>query len=148
MDDSVETGLMGSTGSTGSTGSRNLRGLHRTSVRSTGWRRSVFIGRHVKDYLYRRPQMAKLTTKERKKLPASDFGGPDRSYPMPDKSHARDATARASANASPAVKARVDAKADRILGKKSMKVAGGMTKVPKAPLDAKTLASMKSSLKM
>lgn len=40
--------------------------------------------------------MAKLTAAERKKLPASKFAGPDRSYPIPDKSHARNALSRAS----------------------------------------------------
>jgi hypothetical protein len=40
--------------------------------------------------------MAKLTTKARDKLPAREFAGPDRSYPIPDKSHARNAKARAS----------------------------------------------------
>ena len=33
--------------------------------------------------------MAKLSTKQRKKLPASTFAGPDRSFPIPDKKHAR-----------------------------------------------------------
>lgn len=33
--------------------------------------------------------MARLTSKERKKLPAKDFAGPGRSFPMPDKAHAR-----------------------------------------------------------
>lgn len=37
----------------------------------------------------------KLTTKARKKLPAGKFAGPDRSYPIPDKSHAANAKARA-----------------------------------------------------
>lgn len=40
--------------------------------------------------------MAKLTARRRKKLPAKDFAGKDRSYPIPDKSHARNALARAS----------------------------------------------------
>lgn len=40
--------------------------------------------------------MAKLTTKARKALPAADFAGPGRSYPIPDKSHAANAKARAS----------------------------------------------------
>lgn len=88
--------------------------------------------------------MAKLSTEARKKLPASDFGGPDRSYPVNDKAHAANAKARV-ADKSPALKAKVDAKADKILKAKK-----GMTKVPgKAkgkPLDAKTLASMKKSL--
>lgn len=60
--------------------------------------------------------MAKLTTAARKSLPPSDFGGPDRSYPMPDKAHAANAKARASQFASPAVKAEVDSKANKILG--------------------------------
>lgn len=61
--------------------------------------------------------MARLTARTRKALPAKDFAGPDRSYPMPDKAHARDAKAMAARFASPAVKQRVDAKADRMLGK-------------------------------
>jgi hypothetical protein len=38
--------------------------------------------------------MAKLTAKARKAIPAKDFAGPDRSYPIEDKSHARNALAR------------------------------------------------------
>jgi hypothetical protein len=70
--------------------------------------------------------MAKLTTKARKALPKSDFGQPGRkAYPMPDRSHAANAKARASqqeakGNLSPSAKAKIDAKANRILkrGKK------------------------------
>jgi len=40
--------------------------------------------------------MARLTSKERNSLPASDFAGPDRSFPVNDKNHARNALARAS----------------------------------------------------
>ena len=40
--------------------------------------------------------MAKLTAKARKKIPDSDFAGPNRSYPIEDKSHARNALSRAS----------------------------------------------------
>lgn len=40
--------------------------------------------------------MAKLTAKTRNAIPGKDFAGPDRSYPIEDKSHARDALARAS----------------------------------------------------
>lgn len=40
--------------------------------------------------------MAKLTSKQRNKLPAHEFAGPERSYPIPDKSHARNALARVS----------------------------------------------------
>lgn len=40
--------------------------------------------------------MAKLDTAQRKKIPSKEFAGPDRSYPIEDKSHARNALARAS----------------------------------------------------
>lgn len=66
--------------------------------------------------------MGKLTTKQRKSLPASAFAGPKRSYPIPDPAHARAALSRASANASPAVKA--DIKAHIASKYPSMKIAG------------------------
>lgn len=70
--------------------------------------------------------MAKLTTKQRKKLPASAFAGPGRSYPVEDKSHAANAKARASqavkaGRMSKAQEARIDAKANRVLGKRKKK---------------------------
>ena len=70
--------------------------------------------------------MSKLTTKARKALPKSEFAGPDRSYPVPDKSHARNAKARASqaVNAgrmSKSQESKIDAKADRVLGKSKKK---------------------------
>jgi hypothetical protein len=40
--------------------------------------------------------MAKLTAKTRNAIPSSEFAGPDRSYPIEDKNHARNALARAS----------------------------------------------------
>lgn len=61
--------------------------------------------------------MAKLTTKARKAIPTSKFAGPNRSYPIPDRAHAANAKARASQFASPALKARIDKKADAVLGK-------------------------------
>lgn len=67
--------------------------------------------------------MAKLTTKKRNALPKSDFGLPGKEkYPMPDKSHAANAKARATqmvnkGKLSPAAKAKIDAKANRILDK-------------------------------
>lgn len=61
--------------------------------------------------------MAALTTKARNKLSASSFAGPNRSYPVEDKAHARNAKARASEYASPALKAKVDRAADKVLGK-------------------------------
>ena len=71
--------------------------------------------------------MAKLTAKQRDKLPASSFAGPDRSYPVNDRSHAANAKARAAqqvkkGNLSRAAEARIDAKANKVLGKKSRKM--------------------------
>lgn len=67
--------------------------------------------------------MAKLTTKARKALPASKFAGPGRSYPVQDRQHAALAKAYATkevakGNLSPGGRARIDAKANRVLGKK------------------------------
>lgn len=53
--------------------------------------------------------MAKLTAKTRNALPAKDFAGPDRSFPIEDKSHARNALARV-ANKGPELKAKVRSK--------------------------------------
>ncbi len=63
--------------------------------------------------------MAKLSTKSRNALPKGDFAGPDRSYPVNDRAHAIAAKARATQFASPAEKAKIDAKANRVLGTKS-----------------------------
>jgi len=69
--------------------------------------------------------MALLKAKARNKLKSSTFGLPgERKYPMPDKSHAANAKARATqmVNAgklSPSSKAKIDAKANRVLGKKA-----------------------------
>jgi len=66
--------------------------------------------------------MADLKTNTRNKLPDSKFGLPgSRKYPMPDKSHAGNAKARATqmvdaGKLSPAAAARIRAKANRILG--------------------------------
>ena len=65
--------------------------------------------------------MPELTTEQRKREPASDFGLPDeRKYPMPDRSHARNAKARASqqeneGNLTQKEKQQIDRKADDIL---------------------------------
>jgi hypothetical protein len=40
--------------------------------------------------------MAKLTTKQRAAIKAKDFAGPNRSYPIEDRSHAVNALARSS----------------------------------------------------
>lgn len=65
--------------------------------------------------------MAKLTSAKRRNLPASDFAGPARSYPVNDANHARNALARASQAAnegriSKSEEARIDAKAHAKLG--------------------------------
>lgn len=67
--------------------------------------------------------MAKLNAKARKKIPSSEFGMPgERKYPMPDKSHAANAKARATqmvkkGKLSPATAAKIKAKANRVLDK-------------------------------
>ena len=66
--------------------------------------------------------MSKLTTKARNALPDSKFAGPDRSYPVQDRSHAANAKARArqavkAGRMSESTKERIDAKANRKLGK-------------------------------
>lgn len=40
--------------------------------------------------------MSKLDAKTRNAIPSNEFAGPDRSYPIEDASHARNALARAS----------------------------------------------------
>lgn len=66
--------------------------------------------------------MAKLTSARRKRLPKSSFGLPGRrAYPMPDKSHAANAKARASqavkaGRMSKSTERKIDAKANRKLG--------------------------------
>lgn len=57
--------------------------------------------------------MAKLSTKARKALPTNQFAGPNRSYPIPDRSHAINAEARATQYASPVLKSRVQAAVKR-----------------------------------
>ncbi len=66
--------------------------------------------------------MSVLTSKARNRLKASQFAGPDRSYPTPDASHAANAKARATqaVNAgrlSPAQAAAIKAKANKVLSK-------------------------------
>ncbi len=67
--------------------------------------------------------MSDLTSRQRKGLKSSTFGLPgERKYPMPDRAHAANAKARASQQVakgglSPSQKAKIDAKANKILGK-------------------------------
>jgi hypothetical protein len=67
--------------------------------------------------------MAKLRAARRNKLPSSKFGLPgSRKYPMPDRSHAANAKARATqmvrkGKLSASSAARIRAKANRVLGR-------------------------------
>jgi hypothetical protein len=68
----------------------------------------------------------KLTTKKRNSLPNKAFAGPGRSYPIEDRAHAANAKARASqmekkGKLSPSMKAKIDAKANKVLAKKGKK---------------------------
>ena len=56
--------------------------------------------------------MAKLSARARAKLPSSTFAGPGRSFPIPDKNHAKAALAligHAPASARPKIRARAHA---------------------------------------
>ena len=68
--------------------------------------------------------MAKLTAKTRNRLPAKDFAGPHRSFPIEDASHARNALARAS-QFHPELKAKIRAKVRRKFPSIQMKMNGG-----------------------
>jgi hypothetical protein len=66
--------------------------------------------------------VAELSGKKRSKLQDKTFGLPDeRKYPMPDKAHAANAKARAAQQVgksiTPAEKAKIDRKANKVLGK-------------------------------
>lgn len=68
--------------------------------------------------------MAKLTAKARKAIPKAEFGIPkERKFPLNDKSHARNAKARASemenkGKISKSTESKIDRKADKVLGKR------------------------------
>lgn len=67
--------------------------------------------------------MAKLTTKNRNKIPKNEFGLPgERKYPMNDVAHAKNAKSRATqmvnkGKLSESSKQKIDAKANRIINK-------------------------------
>lgn len=77
--------------------------------------------------------MAKLTTKQRKGLPAKDFAGPDQSYPVNDRSHAANALSRVSQFGSPELKAKVRAKVHAKYPDMGKKASGGPVKRGKEP---------------
>ena len=95
--------------------------------------------------------MAELSTKARKSLPSSDFAGPGRSYPVNDKSHAANAKARATqmvkkGKLSSGAKAKIDAKANKVLGEKKGTPMVPPTDAPKGPIGGSTLKSMSASM--
>ncbi|MDB5451508.1 MAG: hypothetical protein JWO33_86 [Caulobacteraceae bacterium] len=67
--------------------------------------------------------MAELDADDRKKIPASKFGLPEKhAYPVEDKAHARNAKARAAqqvkaGHLTKAEQGKIDRKADAVLGK-------------------------------
>jgi hypothetical protein len=69
--------------------------------------------------------MAKLTAKRRNSLSAKSFAGPDRSYPIEDANHARNALARVSQHGSSDLKAKVRAKVSKKYPGIAMKMDGG-----------------------
>lgn len=92
--------------------------------------------------------MAKLSSKQRNALPASSFAGPGRSYPVNDRSHAANAKARAAqqykkGNLSASEKAKIDAKANRVLGKRKSKTLAHTGRADATPAKQSTLAHSK-----
>ena len=57
--------------------------------------------------------MARLTAETRNSLPSKDFAGPERSYPIQDKAHARNALSRVSQNGYSSLKEKVRAAVHR-----------------------------------
>ena len=77
--------------------------------------------------VYTKRKAKGLTAEQRNAIPGSEFGLPgERKYPMPDRSHAANAKARASqqekkGNISKSTEEKIDAKANKVLGKKGKK---------------------------
>ncbi len=71
--------------------------------------------------------MAKLSAAKRKKIPKSEFGMPgSRKYPMPDKSHAINAKARAAqmvkkGKLSKSSEEKIDNKANKVIGHRTLR---------------------------
>lgn len=93
--------------------------------------------------------MAKLSSKSRNSMDSSQFGLPgEKKYPMPDKSHAANAKARATqqvkkGNLSPSSKSKIDAKANRVLGK-SGKMSMSQARQSAARISARLKAKKKN----
>ena len=73
--------------------------------------------------VYTKRKKKGLTAEQRNAIPTSEFGLPgERKYPMPDRSHAANAKARAAqqvkkGNLSKSAEEKINAKANKILGK-------------------------------
>lgn len=70
--------------------------------------------------------MARLTAAQRRALPDSAFAGPNRTFPIPDKNHAR-AALMLKGHAPLKARARIAAKADKKLGLKGQAVVRRIT---------------------
>lgn len=57
--------------------------------------------------------MSKLNAAERKKIPADEFAGPDRTYPIEDKDHAEAAILDAHGADAASIKRKAEAKLDK-----------------------------------
>lgn len=71
--------------------------------------------------------MAKLTAAERKKIPDSEFAGPNRSFPIHDENHARAALSDVARTGSLELKARIRAAVHRkypAIGQESQSLVG------------------------
>lgn len=73
-------------------------------------RESVSLGTYAKG------SGGRLTAAARRALPSSTFAGPDRSFPIPDKGHARSALGHIN-SAPPAARPKIRARADAMLRK-------------------------------
>jgi hypothetical protein len=104
--------------------------------------------------------MAELSSKRRETLPAKDFGLPEKArtsddkrdsgnYPMPDKSHARNAKARATqqykaGNLTKAERDRIHRKADKVLGTKATRATSSKSTKKKSKRSSKKSKKSKS----
>lgn len=70
-------------------------------------------GRQVYKVIRGERKYKRLTTKERNNIPGKEFAGPNRSYPINDKAHARNALSRVSQFGSSALQSKVRAAVHR-----------------------------------
>ena len=66
--------------------------------------------------------MSELTIEQRKKLPKTEFAGPGKSYPVPDRTHAANAKARAKQSLNRGILSR--SAYDKIVAKANKKLEG------------------------